>query len=139
MAPGPQRTLFAFCGKMSGDSNQPGGLELANSAQAGSADRSQEDDPYDQLHLRLVLREQVGAHLHTLCERLVWLAYFEQGMRPRAIAQRYPGRFSSARAVSVIVQRLLRRLQSDRVLRELACSSSVIERPRSPAPVATLA
>jgi DNA-directed RNA polymerase specialized sigma24 family protein len=57
--------------------------------------------------------------LHSLGERLVFRASFEWDLRPGMIAERWPGIFASAREVSRIKERILRRLRRDDGIRAL--------------------
>ena len=57
--------------------------------------------------------------LHNLGERLVFCASFEWDLRPGAIAERWPDIFASAREVSRIKERILRRLRRDEGIRAL--------------------
>jgi len=52
-------------------------------------------------------------------ERLVFCASFEWNLRPKVIAERWSGVFASAREVSRIKERILRRLRRDEELRAL--------------------
>jgi DNA-directed RNA polymerase specialized sigma24 family protein len=57
--------------------------------------------------------------LHSPGERLVFCASFEWDLRPGMIAERWPGIFASAREVSRIKERILRRLRRDEGIRAL--------------------
>jgi hypothetical protein len=57
--------------------------------------------------------------LHSPQERLVFCASFEWNLRPGVIAERWPDVFASAREVSRIKERILRRLRRDEGLRTL--------------------
>ena len=57
--------------------------------------------------------------LHSPGEQLVFRASFEWDLRPGMIAERWPGIFASAREVSRIKERLLRRLRRDEGIRAL--------------------
>jgi RNA polymerase sigma factor (sigma-70 family) len=62
------------------------------------------------------LHEQVMVCLDHPRERLVFRASFEWNLKPRAIAERWPGDFASAKEVSRIKERILRRLQRNQEL-----------------------
>ena len=65
------------------------------------------------------LIECAMGRLHSLEERLVFRASFEWDLRPGMIAERWPGMFASAREVSRIKERILRRLRRDEEIRAL--------------------
>jgi DNA-directed RNA polymerase specialized sigma24 family protein len=65
------------------------------------------------------LIERARERLHGLGEQLVFRASFEWDLQPGTIAERWPGVFASAREVSRIKERILRRLRRDRGLRTL--------------------
>jgi DNA-directed RNA polymerase specialized sigma24 family protein len=65
------------------------------------------------------LIEYARERLHGLGEKLAFHASFEWNLRPGAIAERWPDIFASAREVSRIKERILRRLRRDEGLRAL--------------------
>jgi len=65
------------------------------------------------------LLECAMERLHGLGERLVFRASFEWDLRPGMIAERWPSVFASAREVSRIKERILRRLRRDEGIRAL--------------------
>ena len=65
------------------------------------------------------LIERARERLHGLGEQLVFRASFEWNLRPGTIAERWPDTFASAREVSRIKERILRRLRRDEGLRAL--------------------
>jgi RNA polymerase sigma factor (sigma-70 family) len=62
--------------------------------------------------------EDVYDHLKDDEERLVIVLSFEFGLPPREIAKRYAAQFSSAKRVSRIKERIIRRLANNPVLRK---------------------
>ena len=65
------------------------------------------------------LIECATERLHDLGEQLVFRASFEWNLRPGTIAERWSDMFASAREVSRIKERILRRLRRDEGLRAL--------------------
>jgi len=65
------------------------------------------------------LIERAMGRLHDLGEQLVFRASFEWDLQPGAIAERWPSVFASAREVSRIKERILRRLRRDERVRAL--------------------
>ncbi len=62
--------------------------------------------------------EDVYDHLNDDEERLVIILSFELGLKPREIAKRYGDQFSSARRVSRVKERIIRRLANNPILRK---------------------
>jgi hypothetical protein len=65
------------------------------------------------------LIERATERLHGLGEQVVFRASFEWNLRPGTIAERWSDIFASAREVSRIKERILRRLRRDEGLRAL--------------------
>lgn len=65
------------------------------------------------------LIERARERLHGLGEQLAFRASFEWNLRPGTIAEQWPGVFASAREVSRIKERILRRLRRDEGVRAL--------------------
>lgn len=75
----------------------------------------------DQANFSLSMRECIHAFINTCSdeERLVFFLRFEIGMMPQQIAAAHPASFNTANEVSLIVQRLTRRLKKNPCLRDL--------------------
>jgi len=72
--------------------------------------------------LENIARQELAAHINTRLqderERLVFYLSYELGFKPKEIYEQYPGKFESAKEVSRIKERVLKRLSRDPVVAE---------------------
>jgi DNA-directed RNA polymerase specialized sigma24 family protein len=84
-----------------------------------SLDSSDADAADETAEVRLVLRERLQELLRTDEERLIFHWRFVCAMKPQDILERSSDRFADIDAVYAIIQRIVRRLRDDPVIRQL--------------------
>lgn len=88
----------------------------------GIAEAPSSGDIADAAETRIILLARVAQLIESDQERLVFEAYFRDGLRPQEIAEQHRPELATVAFVNTIVQRLTRRLRKDPVLQQLRAS-----------------
>lgn len=81
-------------------------------------------DQASEFELCQILQDRLDKLLHDETERLVFQLRFVEKMSPREIFEQHPELFSSIDEVYQIIQRIIRRLRADKILKSLYRTSS---------------